>query len=178
MTFTDPAFGGVLTFDGSKLRRGPGPTTASGVVGPAAFGFYADKLGYRGEVSGGSLVDRDPHDRYGRSKRLTGSMGITAFRASRTFVQPTLAALRATKRLFWVGKRSGVWAMAGTIAPLEVHGLHGFSSSWRNSFDSGTQYFLFDGKTMYMFNCQASSKTWPAIAPAYEAAVRSFRVAQ
>lgn len=36
-------------------------------------------------------------------------------------------------------------------------------------------HFLFQGRYMYFFNCTASIRAWPGIAPAFDAAVSSLR---
>jgi hypothetical protein len=170
-TYADAAFHFSLTYDSSRLRRALGPERRSGV----AFGFFADNSSYLSDRSIGSLGDRNPADRFGLNNSALGGLGISAFRASQTVVQPSVTALRRTRRLFWVGSSARGGVGTGSIKAVVVDGLSGFSSSWRWNGERATWYFLFQGRYVYFFNCTASIKAWPSIAPAFDAAVSSLR---
>jgi hypothetical protein len=170
-TYADTAFHFSLTYDSSKLRWRLGPQRNSGV----AFGFFADNSSYRSDRSIGTLSDRNPADRFGLNNSTFGGLGILAFRASQTVVPPSVAALRQTRRLFWVDSSARGGVGTGSIKAVVVDGLSGFSSSWRWNGERATWYFLFQGRYMYFFNCTASIKAWPGIAPAFDAAVSSLR---
>jgi hypothetical protein len=172
-TYTNP-FGFSITYDNSALRRFVGFANAVqerfGVTpdGPV---YHAVKDGIAGFAERGT-----------REVVKAPAMTVVARLASSEITLPPLSALRRAQNLFWTGTplpRTSMVSKTGgptTIEPVTVHGLSGYRLSQRGGGWVHVLYALFDGKVVYLVNCNAKAAAWPKMGPILEAAARSFRV--
>jgi hypothetical protein len=172
-TYTNP-FGFSITYDNSALRRFVGFANAVqerfGVTpdGPI---YHAVKVGITGFAERGikQIVEAP-------------AMTVVAKEATTEITPPPLSALRSAQNLFWTGKplpRTSMVRKAGrpmTIEPVTVHGLSGYRLSQRGGGWVHVLYALFDGRVVYLVNCNAKAAAWPTMGPILEAAARSLRV--
>ena len=112
---------------------------------------------------------------------MVGGLSISATRALRPMVLPTLTRLREARGILFLHtdiKLQPIVGGPGTriVSPCSLDGLPGFRVSGQWSGERFVMYAVVRGRIVYVINYRATTGSWPAIAPVFAAVVRSFRV--
>ena len=137
---------------------------------------------YQGLLFTMAVTDRNPRDVRGS---VPGQFSVTVLRATRPVVLPAPAALRHAEKLLFVAIRPsafdsryyGIGSLGRrTIVRTTFAGAPAIKLSMRWDDSRATQYWVAQGNVLCAVSMRATATAWPAIAPAFEAAAKSFTI--